>query len=117
MDVVQPISISREVAKLTNSSEAMWGKKDREASLHVLLNIVMGSKCPLDWPQIFSDVPEIAWVPVIAIRYMLDRDVLMFRDGYLDSIIATVAAVVTTRMNNPKREKLEHYDTTERDVG
>ena len=117
IDVVYPISLSPEILRVSPSSEDLWGSTDQGKGLYVLLNIVLGGFVPRNWEQMFKSVPQICWVPIIAVRYMLDRCPGLFvPDDFLDVLLATVTSVVHSRQMNPHRTILSDYDRTANDV-
>ncbi|OQV21087.1 hypothetical protein BV898_04851 [Hypsibius exemplaris] len=117
IDVVTPSHLSPDISRITPSSEALWGNNDRGKKLFILLNIVFGGYVPRNWESMFAIIPEHCWVPVIAVRYMLDRCSGMFvPEDFLDVLLATVASVALSRSQNPTRLMLSDYDRTQQDA-
>lgn len=115
IDEVHPIPVSFSVADIASSSEELWVKRPAQIFL-VILKLVIGDDVPSRWDVGFKTIPEWCWVPVIALRYMLNREPRLMTDGYLDALLATIASISAARIQGSPLHKIDARDRTESDV-
>ncbi|XP_055339483.1 uncharacterized protein LOC129589034 [Paramacrobiotus metropolitanus] len=115
VDAVTPLPLSSQISAHFRSCADLWNKRSPHGLL-ALLKLVLGERMPARWEAGFVSIPEWTWVPVIALRYMLHCEPRLLTDGYLDAILATVAALGSLRLRaGVAGRRIDENDRTQSD--